>query len=70
MHGCELRTTKREYPWYCRPAVKAIALSTERRVAGRRKRVEFYVAEHNLKIPRAPLRGKTPDEMYFGGGAA
>ena len=33
-----------------------------------RKLVEFYVAEHNEKIPHSAFRGQTPDEMYFGRG--
>ena len=28
--------------------------------------VAFYVREHNEKIPRAVLGGRTPDEVYFG----
>ncbi len=28
--------------------------------------VAFYVREHNEKIPRAVLRARTPDEVYFG----
>ena len=31
-----------------------------------RRLVAFYVGEHNEKIPRALLRGRTPDELYFG----
>jgi transposase InsO family protein len=38
-------------------------------VARVRKLVEFYVAEHNSKVPHAAFRGQTPDEMYFGTGA-
>ena len=33
-----------------------------------RSLVEFYVAEHNTKIPHAAFHGQTPDEMYFGRG--
>ena len=33
-----------------------------------RSLVEFYVAEHNTKIPHAAFQGQTPDEMYFGRG--
>ena len=32
--------------------------------------VEFYVAEHNSKIPHSAFQGQTPDEMYFGTGDA
>ena len=31
-----------------------------------RRLVEFYVGEHNTVIPRAVLRGRTPDEVYLG----
>ena len=31
-----------------------------------RRLVAFYVGEHNEKIPRALLGGRTPDEVYFG----
>ena len=33
-----------------------------------RRLVAFYVGEHNEKIPRALLGGRTPDEVYFGPG--
>jgi transposase InsO family protein len=32
--------------------------------------VEFYVQEHNRVLPHSAFRGQTPDEMYFGTGAA
>ena len=35
-----------------------------------RRLVEFYVQEHNLVLPHSAFRGQTPDEMYFGTGAA
>jgi putative transposase len=28
--------------------------------------VEFYVEEHNTRMPHAAFHGQTPDEMYFG----
>ena len=31
-----------------------------------RRLVEFYVREHNEKVPRAVLGARTPDEVYFG----
>ncbi|MAG30478.1 MAG: hypothetical protein CL908_06230 [Deltaproteobacteria bacterium] len=31
-----------------------------------RKLVEFYVEEHNARLPHSAFRGQTPDEMYFG----
>jgi hypothetical protein len=31
--------------------------------------VEFYVTEHNQRIPHAAFEGQTPDEIYFGRGA-
>ena len=31
--------------------------------------VEFYVQEHNARLPHSAFRGQTPDEMYFGTGA-
>jgi hypothetical protein len=33
-----------------------------------RRLVNFYVEEHNTKLPHAAFRGQTPDEMYFGRG--
>ena len=30
--------------------------------------VEFYVSEHNSRIPHSAFKGQTPDEMYFGMG--
>ena len=39
-------------------------------VAKVRSLVAFYVAEHNGRIPHSAFRGQTPDEMYFGTGAA
>ena len=35
-----------------------------------RRLVEFYVREHNTVLPHSAFRGQTPDEMYFGTGAA
>ena len=35
-----------------------------------RKLVEFYVQEHNGRLPHLAFHGQTPDEMYFGKGAA
>jgi putative transposase len=34
-----------------------------------RRLVEFYVTEHNERIPHGAFEGQTPDEMYFGRGA-
>ena len=31
--------------------------------------VEFYVTEHNERMPHSAFDGQTPDEMYFGRGA-
>lgn len=33
-----------------------------------RRLVEFYVAEHNGRLPHSAFRGQTPEEMYFGRG--
>jgi hypothetical protein len=30
--------------------------------------VEFYVTEHNQRIPHAAFDGQTPNEIYFGRG--
>ena len=30
--------------------------------------VEFYVSEHNTRLPHSAFQGQTPDEMYFGTG--
>jgi transposase InsO family protein len=35
-----------------------------------RRLVAFYVDEHNRILPHSAFRGQTPDEMYFGTGAA
>jgi putative transposase len=35
-----------------------------------RRLVAFYVHEHNHVLPHSAFRGHTPDEMYFGTGAA
>ena len=35
-----------------------------------RQLVEFYVEEHNERLPHSAFRGQTPDEMYFGNGDA
>ena len=32
------------------------------------KLVEFYVGEHNSRLPHSAFRGQAPDEMYFGTG--
>lgn len=32
--------------------------------------LEFYVAEHNTRIPHSAFDGQTPDEIYFGTGAS
>jgi len=33
-----------------------------------RRLVEFYVAEHNSRLPHSSFGGQTPEEMYFGTG--
>ncbi len=33
-----------------------------------RRLVDFYVEEHNSRLPHSAFRGQTPDEMYFGKG--
>jgi transposase InsO family protein len=35
-----------------------------------RQLVDFYVEEHNERLPHSAFRGQTPDEMYFGNGDA
>jgi putative transposase len=35
-----------------------------------RSLVEFYVAQHNSTIPHTAFEGQTPNEIYFGTGAA
>ncbi len=35
-----------------------------------RRLVEFYVTEHNTRLPHSAFRGQTPDEMYCGTGSA
>jgi hypothetical protein len=32
--------------------------------------VAFFVHQHNHVLPHSAFRGQTPDEMYFGTGAA
>ena len=41
------------------------SLDSENKVRGL---VEFYVEEHNGRIPHSAFQGQTPDEMYFGSG--
>ena len=41
-------------------------LNTLDSAAAVRRLVAFYVREHNEKIPRTVLGGRTPDEVYFG----
>ncbi len=38
-------------------------------IATVRKLVDFYVTEHNQRMPHSAFDGQTPDEMYFGRGA-
>jgi hypothetical protein len=45
-------------------------LNTLDSVAGVLALVEFYVDEHNTKMPHPAFRGQTPDEMFFGTGAS
>ena len=33
-----------------------------------RRLVEFYVEEHNNRLPHSAFKGQTPDEMYRGTG--
>ena len=35
-----------------------------------RRFVDCYVQHHNARLPHSAFRGQTPDEMYFGTGAA
>jgi hypothetical protein len=35
-----------------------------------RRRVGFYVDQHNRALPHSAFHGQTPDEMYFGSGKA
>ena len=44
-------------------------LNTLDSVARVRAMVEFYVNEHNKKMPHPAFSGQTPDEMFFGIGA-
>jgi transposase InsO family protein len=44
-------------------------LNTLESVARVRALVEFYVNEHNTKMPHPAFAGQTPDEMFFGTGA-
>jgi hypothetical protein len=43
-------------------------LNTLDSVARVRAMVEFYVNEHNTKMPHPAFGGQTPDEMFFGAG--
>ena len=38
-------------------------------IATVKRLVEFYVVEHNERMPHSAFHGQTPDEMYFGHGA-
>ncbi len=33
-----------------------------------RRLVDFYVREHNTRLPHSAFQGQTPDEMYLGTG--
>jgi putative transposase len=44
-------------------------LNTLDTVARVRALAEFYVNEHNTKMPHSASAGQTPDEMFFGTGA-
>jgi putative transposase len=44
-------------------------LNTLDSVARVRTLVEFYVSEHNTKMPHPAFGGQTPDEMFFGTGS-
>jgi transposase InsO family protein len=37
-------------------------------IATLKKLVDFYVKEHNARLPHSAFRGQTPDEVYFGTG--
>ncbi len=37
-------------------------------VSALRRLVDFYISEHNMRLPHSAFRGQTPDEMYFGTG--
>jgi putative transposase len=37
-------------------------------IATVKRLVDFYVTEHNQRIPHAAFEGQTPDEVYFGRG--
>ena len=39
-------------------------------IATVRRLVEFYINEHNSKLPHSALHGRTPDEVYFGRAAS
>ncbi len=39
-------------------------------VATVRRLVAFYVDQHNRVLPHSAFHGQTPDDMYFGTGAA
>ena len=39
-------------------------------VAAVERLTEFFVSEHNTRLPHSAFRGQTPDEMYFGTGGA
>ena len=41
-------------------------LNTLESTASVRRLVAFYIEEHNQKIPRTILAGRTPDEVYYG----
>ena len=43
-------------------------LNTLESVSEVKKLVEFYVGEHNTRLPHSGFRGQTPDEMYFAAG--
>ena len=55
-------------PWWL-TELQWLFLNTLDSVARVRAMVEFYVNEHNTKMPHPAFSGQTPDEMFFGTGA-
>ncbi len=43
-------------------------LNTLDSVESLRRLVDFYVTEHNTRLPHSAFKGQTPDEMYRGTG--
>ena len=55
--------------WWRQLKHQWLFLNTLDTIATVRKLVEFYVQQHNERVPHSAFEGQTPDEMYFATGS-